>query len=451
MAHIDFLTERFAEAADGAAVVWRDEVYSYAWLLERIRSWQERIREEEIGSGCVVALEGDFSPNTIALMFALIEAECITVPAVKSIRSRREQQFEIARVQAIVTVDDHDEVSIAKGPYDGAHPLYDVLRERGRPGLVVFTSGSTGVPKAAVHDWVGTLEKFRTRRPAMATVTFLLFDHLGGINTVLHMLSNGATVITLDSREPDRVCELIEKFRAELLPVTPTFLNLMLLSGAHKQRDLSSLKVISYGAEAMPESTLQRMARLFPDVRLQQTYGLIELGALRTKSKSSDSLWLRVGGEGYQTRVVDGMLQIKAKSAAMLGYMNAPSPFTDDGWFMTGDAVEVDGDYIRVLGRKSELINVGGEKLYPAEVENVIQEMDNVAEVTVRGEPNPMLGNIVHATVTLQTPEDKRKFARRLKKYCRERLQSYQVPVKVEVIDEKQHSGRFKKIRAKRD
>jgi acyl-CoA synthetase (AMP-forming)/AMP-acid ligase II len=199
----------------------------------------------------------------------------------------------------------------------------------------------------------------------------------------------------------------------------------------------------------MPESTLQRLARDFPNVKLQQTYGLIELGALRSKSKSNDSLWVRVGGEGYKTRVVDGMLQIKAKSAAMLGYMNAPSPFTGDGWFMTGDAVEVDGDYIRLLGRKSELINVGGEKVYPAEIENVIQEIDNVAEVTVRGKPNPILGNIVHATVTLQTPEDKKVFARRLKKYCRARLQSYQVPVKVEVVDEKQHSERFKKSRAK--
>ena len=116
MAHIDFLTERFAEAADGAAVVWRDEVYSYAWLLERIRFWQQRIREEEIGSGCVVALEGDFSPNTISLLLALIETESITVPTVKSTQSRREQQFEIARVQAIIRVDGDDEVSIARGP-----------------------------------------------------------------------------------------------------------------------------------------------------------------------------------------------------------------------------------------------------------------------------------------------------------------------------------------------
>jgi len=88
------------------------------------------------------------------------------------------------------------------------------------------------------------------------------------------------------------------------------------------------------------------------------------------------------------------MLQIKARSA-MLGYLNAPSPFTEDGWFITGDSVEVDGDYIRVLGRKSEMINVGGEKCIPSRLESVIQEMDNVLEVTVYGEKNRVLGNIV--------------------------------------------------------
>lgn len=70
----------------------------------------------------------------------------------------------------------------------------------------------------------------------------------------------------------------------------------------------------------------------------------------------------------------------------MLGYLNAPSPFTDDGWFITGDSVEVNGEYLKILGRKSELINVGGEKVYPQEVENIILELGNVREVTVYGE-----------------------------------------------------------------
>lgn len=79
------------------------------------------------------------------------------------------------------------------------------------------------------------------------------------------------------------------------------------------------------------------------------------------------------------------MLQVKSVST-MIGYINAPSPFTIDGWLMTGDMVEVDGDYIKILGRKSELINIGGEKVFPAEVENVIQLMSGVEEVAVVGE-----------------------------------------------------------------
>src|SRR5690606_3810396 len=191
-------------------------------------------------------------------------------------------------------------------------------------------------------------------------ITFLLFDHIGGINTLLYYLSNGGTIVTVQDRSAHAVCAAIERHRVQVLPTSPTFINLMLVSGAHRSFDLSSLELITYGTEVMPESTLARLNRELPHVQTQQTYGLSELGILRSKSKSSDSLWVKIGGEGFETRVVDGMLEIKAKSA-MLGYLNAPSPFTEDGWFKTGDAVEVDGEYIRILGRKSELINVGGE------------------------------------------------------------------------------------------
>src|SRR5207247_5553917 len=178
----------------------------------------------------------------------------------------------------------------------------------------------------------------------------------------------------------------------------PTFLNLVLISEAYQRDHLSSLRLITYGTEPMPESTLKLLHSLLPRVELQQTYGLSEIGILRSKSRASDALWMRIGGEGFQTRVVDGLLEVKARSA-MLGYLNAPSPFSEDGWFRTGDAVETDGDYFRILGRKSELINVGGAKVYPQEVEAVILELAEVAEATVWGAPNPITGNIVCARV----------------------------------------------------
>ncbi len=242
------------------------------------------------------------------------------------------------------------------------------------------------------------------------------------------------------------MCEAIERHEVELLPTSPTFLNLLMLSGAHTRHDLSSLQLVTYGTEPMPESTLTRLAALLPRAKLQQTYGLSEVGILRSKSKSSDSLWVKVGGEGFETRVVDGMLEIKAKSA-MLGYLNHESPFTADGWFKTGDAVLVDGEYLRILGRKSELINVGGEKVYPAEVESVLQLMEGVEDVAVVGQPHAMTGQIVFARVKLSTGEDLATFRTRMRQFCQDKLPRFAVPQKIELVDADLHGDRFKKMR----
>jgi acyl-CoA synthetase (AMP-forming)/AMP-acid ligase II len=145
-----------------------------------------------------------------------------------------------------------------------------------------------------------------------------------------------------------------------------------------------------------------------------------------TRRIHSGSSW---AGEGFQTRVVDEILQIKAESA-MLGYLNAPSPFTNDGWFNTGDKVEVDGDYFRILGRRCEIINVGGQKVYPAQVESVMQEMPEAAEVSVYGEQNALMGQIVCAAIRLRESCAARQFHRELRQFCRQRLQEFQIAVR---------------------
>src|SRR6185503_9806362 len=269
--------------------------------------------------------------------------------------------------------------------------------------------------------------KFKTRRKTLRAISFLLYDHIGGVNTMLYTLANGGCLVTVEQRDPDSVLAAVAKHRVELLPTSPTFINLMLLSEAYKRHDLSSLRIISYGTEPMPEHTLKRLHELLPNIALQQTYGLSELGILQSKSRDADSLWVRIGGSGFETRVVDGVLHVKARSS-MLGYLNAPSPFTEDGWFNTNDVVEVDGEYVRILGRKSDIINVGGEKVYPAEVENVIQELDEVAEAMVYGEKHVITGNIVCADVATVSPLDssaEKELIARVKQHCREKLQRY--------------------------
>ncbi|HEB50694.1 MAG TPA: long-chain fatty acid--CoA ligase [Desulfobulbus sp.] len=446
---IEFLRQVFADRAERSAVIWQDREFSYGHLLSRLDHWRRRL-EEEVAPGTVTVLEADFSPEAIALLLALIERGTIVVPLTPAVQTRKKEFIETAAGELDFLVDAEDKVHPSRLPFRADHPLYDELRRRGHPGLVLFSSGTTGRSKAILHDVSHLLRKYTTRRHDFTTLAFLLFDHIAGIDTLLYVLSNGSCLVTVPDRSPDTVCRAVERYRVEVLPVSATFLHLLLLSGAHERYDLGSLKYIAYGSEVMPEATLKRCAELFPGVTLLQKYGTTEVGTLRSRSESSDSPWVRIGGEGFQTRVVDGILQIKAHSA-MLGYLNAPSPFTRDGWFITGDRVEVRGEYMRIHGRDSDIINVGGEKVFPTEVEDLILQLDNVADVTVYGEPNLITGNIVCADVSLVRPEEEPRFIARVKRFCREHLQPYKVPVKVNIVDEHRFSQRFKKLRQKRD
>lgn len=446
---IDFLLDTWQASRDREAIISGDSVYTYDWLITRVLHWKKVIAQREIRPGTVVVLEADFSPNAVALFFALVDHSCIVIPLSGSAQANKSEFITIAQAEVSFEIASDDTVKVTPLPNVSTHSLYDQLREVRHPGLVLFSSGSTGESKAAVHDMLRILEKFKVPRQRLKAITFLLYDHIGGINTLLYTMANAGCIITLNKRDPDSVLEAVAKHQVELLPTSPTFLNLVLLSQAYKRYDLSSLRTITYGTEPMPETTLKRFHELFPGIHLQQTYGLSELGILRSKSKDPDSLWVKVGGEGFETRVVDGILQVKARSA-MLGYLNAPSPFTDDGWFNTGDAVEVDGEYIKILGRKSEIVNVGGQKVYPAEVENVIQELAQVAEVTVYGERHPITGSIVCAVITPASFLDEsqqKEIVFQVKKHCREKLASYKVPIKVKLTSESQHTERFKKTR----
>ena len=444
--YIEFLIEKFKNNSEKEAIIHNDNTYNYAWLLDRYNYWNSFIKKKSIPPGSIVAIQTDFSPDSVSLFLSLIQAQTILVPLTSSVEDKTSEFLDIAQVEFLIEIGKQDKASFIKLSNQPTHELYYKLREKKQPGLVLFSSGSTGKSKAALHDLSELLNKFKVSRHTFKSITFLLYDHIGGINTMLYILANAGCIVTVPERTPDTVLSIIEKHRVEVLPTSPTFINLILLSETYKKYDLSSLKTVTYGTEPMPQSTLDKFHKIFPKIRLLQTYGLSEVGILRSKSKSSDSLWVKIGGEDFQTRIVDNILQIKSKSS-MLGYLNAENPFTEDGWFITGDSVIQDGEYIKILGRKSEIINVGGEKVYPTEVENFLLTMDNIAEVTVYGDKHPITGNIVCAKFRLKDTEEISEFRKRLRKYCSGKIEEYKIPVKISLQDDEQYSKRFKKIR----
>lgn len=380
---------------------------------------------QDVQPGEVVALVGDFEPRSISALLQLIEHRAIVVPLTAATRADHEYFFDAAQVDVVI-----EGRRLVRRVHGQTHPLIDELRSRGHAGLVLFSTGTTGRPKAILHDLTFFLRRFDTPRPTQRTINFLLFDHIGGINTLLHTLFNRGVVIAPGARTVEAVLEAARLHAAEVLPTTPTFLRMMLMSGAVPQQVPASLKLITYGTERMDQGTLEALCRLLPDVDFRQTFGMSELGIVRVKSEARDSLFMKIGGEGIETRVVDDVLQIRSASR-MLGYLNAASPFDAEGWYDTRDIVETKGDYIRVTGRTSDVINVGGLKFMASEVERVALAFAGVAQVDVRARANPITGQ--HVEIVVQPTPGDGFDPRGFTAYLKASLPAHMVPRRVQV------------------
>lgn len=442
--NIDFIKDSLLTHDNKIAVITDEVEYTFRDIYLEYEKACDLLDANCIVEGKVVALLADFTPVSMALLLALIEKDTIIVPISKTIK-KIDYYLQISEIEYFIDASGSD-VTIEKTDNVVKHEMLKKLVNEKNPGLILFSSGTTGEPKAALHNLAHLMEKFKKPGKTLRTITFLLFDHIGGFNTLIHALANGGTIITLKSRNEDEVCRLIEKYHVELLPTSPTFINMILLSHTYERYDLSSLKIISYGTEPMPESTLKQLNKLFPDVKLKQTYGLSEVGIMATKSEKSDSLWMKIGGDGFETKIVEDILYIRAKSA-MIGYLNAPSPFDEEGWFNTKDKVLVKNDYIKILGRTTDLINVGGEKVYPIEVESVLLELDGVLDARVHGADNPLTGKIVVAELQVSAEHNNRDFVKKVRLYCKENLEKYKIPAKIILTNETMQGERLKKTR----
>jgi acyl-CoA synthetase (AMP-forming)/AMP-acid ligase II len=443
---LEFLFERFATTPEALAFIDRGRTFSYGQMIATTHAFEDRLHREGVAGGDVVVVLGDYSPELFCLLLALARNRNVLVPVTRESIVERDTVLELSAAQLVIDFTG-DDAQFTRTSARSSNPLLADLRSSGDPGLVLFSSGSTGTPKAILHNMRRVTERFRKPGPRMVAIAFLMLDHFGGINTVFAILGGLGTVVTVRDRSVASICGAIEEHHVEVLPTTPSFLNMLVRSDALERFDLSSLKRITYGTEAMPQTTLDRVSQAFPGVLLQQTYGLSELGVLRSKSRDDGSLWVRVGGEGFQTKVVDQILWIKS-DYAMAGYLNAPDPFDADGWFNTEDRVEVDGEWLRILGRDSDLINVAGQKVYPVEVEQAILELDNIRDVVVYGEANPLLGQIVVAKVATVEPESAASLKQRIRRACAHQLAAFKLPTKVVVANDVEfYSARLKKKR----
>lgn len=424
--------------------------FSYAELSKQTEAFYQKICSD-IEPGQVVVLLSDYNYYSIALLLALLKHKAIIVPIVSKNEDEIAARVKVANCDWLLHLD-KDKYKLSKPEIKlEKHRLVVNLIEKRHSGLILFSSGSTGEPKAMIHDFDHLVDSFQGKKTKnLNMLVFLMFDHIGGLNTLLNTLAMGARVILPANRNPDYIGSLIENYKVNVLPSTPTFLNMLLMAKANEKYNLKSLKMVTYGTETMPESVLLKLKDAFPRARLMQTFGTSETGIAQTTSKSSDSLEMKLDDPNTEYKIVNSELWLRSKTQ-VLGYLNADmSSFTEDGWFQTGDLVEQsEGGYIKIIGRSKEVINVGGEKVLPSEVESVILELDIIDDCMVYSEKNAITGQMVAVQLVIHEGVGEKEAKKLIRNHCRARLDKYKIPARFKFSEKTNFGDRFKKLRLK--
>jgi acyl-CoA synthetase (AMP-forming)/AMP-acid ligase II len=419
-------------------------VVTYAELGALIGKAQQSLAQLKLDRPTSFGLIGDHGPASTAWLIALAEAGHFVAP-LSGNAAEYPGKLALINAQWVIATSDSAWELLPRVDEPSVHPLFAQLRGQGAAGLVLFSSGTGGTPKAMVQDFSKLLASYESRHESDLVMLALLgFDHIGGLNTLFNSLAAGSLLVIPASRSPADVASAVARHRVAVLPASPTFLNLLLASGVTSE--LASLRVITYGTEPMPESLLLRLKAAFPRVRFIQTFGTSETGITRTSSPEAGSTFLRFDDPDLEWKVIDDELWLRSRTQ-IAGYLNASNErFTADGWFRTGDKVEQGpGGTLRILGRMGEMINVGGEKLMPAEVESVVLAVPGVADCRVRGEPHPLTGQTVAVDVVANVP-DQEALRSAIRAACRERLARHKIPTRVTFVTSV--SGeRLKKVR----
>jgi acyl-coenzyme A synthetase/AMP-(fatty) acid ligase len=276
--------------------------------------------------------------------------------------------------------------------------------------LLLLTTGSTGPPKGALYSWSKLAGPVKPK-PEFRGTRWLLANHLNhfaGIQQMLHNLVNHAGLVIPSSAQMGDALRAIIDFRVEYVSATPTFWRLLIAQMSRAEARRIQLRQITLVGEAVTDSLLVMLGKSFPSAKISQVYGSAELGtcfSVRDGQKGLPLALLERGPEAeVQFKIENGELWVKSKRGMSSYYEERESK--EPMWRATGDMVEIIDGRICFVGRTSEVINVGGVKVNPLLVEELVQKVPGVALVRAYGKPNPVTGQIVALDVVPATGVD---------------------------------------------
>ena len=418
------------------------EDISYTQLIEQINIYRNMLSEKYPEAKTII-LYGDYDLRSISILWASLMDNRIVMP----ITSTLTQSLELVNLIDADLEIYSKEMKYCYHPNNKKKIIIREMLDINQSGLILLSSGTTGIPKAVLHDSDKLLKKYIYSKKRYTTIGLMLFDHIAGIDTLFYVLSSGGSLIIPQEKSIDNILTTMSQLLVEVLPASPSLIQFLLMDDRFNSNYLPSLKVITIGSERINDNLNSRLKERFGGkVELIQKYGITEIGTPATITRDNDPRYIKFKSGLIDYKIDDNVLYIKSPSS-MVGYLSPDQSIPFDGWFNTQDQVEVDGEWIKILGRVSDIINVGGQKVYPAEVETVLQSMDNVINVAVYGKSNLIMGSVVAAKVCLDSNETALEFKKRMREFCKGKLETYKIPSIVEIVDEVKISDRYKKVR----
>ncbi|MDQ1129628.1 o-succinylbenzoate--CoA ligase [Microbacterium sp. SORGH_AS_0888] len=446
-----WMAKRRLKTPDKTALVFQEASLTYRELADTVDRVSAVLAHRGIGKGDAVAYLGENSPQFLQVLFACAQLGAVFVP-VNTRLAPPEIQHVLTDSGARALVHDPEFAERVTPAIEAARIAHVIVTGEGVtgfPGLtrlieqataghrdaavslddpvaIVYTSGTTGKPKGAVLShgnltWcaMNCIVDYDVSTADTALLISPLF-HVASLGMgAMPVLLMGGTIVLEKGFEAGRALELIQRHGITMLSGVPTTYQLMAEHPSWESTDVSSLTKLTCGGSAVPTRILNAYEER--GLRFSQGYGMTETSPGAT-SLAADMTRVKQGSVGLphfftDVRIADehgdmvprgtvGEIEISGPNV-FLGYHGLPeataAAFTDDGWFRSGDLGYLDADgYLFIADRLKDMIISGGENIYPAEVENLISDIQGISGVAVIGVPDERWGEVPWAVVTVR-------------------------------------------------